>query len=367
MKIFFVHNKAKCYRIPFFELLDKKYNIEFLFTHENSCNTDCLQLNYSLSNHIFGFAYDITSLITKDFEILVIGCCSNHIELIETIVCFFIAKIKRKKFVIWSEQWRKPKKLIKTLALPLIKFVVSHSDAYLAPGRKHREYASFLGASEDRIFFLPNVSNISTISKIDMNKESILKKALNLENKKIILYVGRLIELKGVKYLIKAFKQIEKDYKDVELLIIGDGSKKKELVELSVDLRINNKCKFLGWIDNDDLFQYYMISNIFVLPSIGTDACPLVINEAMYCFKPIITTHDVGSAEDMVKNDLNGYIVKSRDENAIFSAIKKIILNSDLECEMGTESNKIIENLYTYQHMLKSFEECIDYVWRGSK
>ena len=88
-----------------------------------------------------------------------------------------------------------------------------------------------------------------------------------LKNKKIILFVGRLTEVKNIPLLIKAFYKLS-DADDVRLVLVGDGDKKDELKTLVQNLHLEDKVIFAGRFEGDKLYAWYNIANLFVLPSI---------------------------------------------------------------------------------------------------
>ena len=103
-------------------------------------------------------------------------------------------------------------------------------------------------------------------------------------NKHRIIHVGRLVKWKKVDLLINACSKLKEKYKDIELLIIGDGPQEEELKRLSKNLKFENNIKFLGAIYDEKLTgQYLLSSSIYVLAGMGG----LSINEAMCFNKPI--------------------------------------------------------------------------------
>jgi len=154
----------------------------------------------------------------------------------------------------------------------------------------------------------------------------------------------------------------------VELFILGDGECRDELENISQKLDLENEVHFMGNIDNDLLGAYYMLSNVFVLPSITTyyaDACPLVVNEAMYFGKPVVTSEAVGTTF-MIEEGVNGYVVKERNPDALFKAMYRILSDDHLERKMGEASKKVIEKGFTYQNMMDGFNQALRYVEKES-
>jgi len=372
-KILFIHHTAMWYRKPFFRKLSELYDVKFLFTnvkgYNKTYNTDLSGkikglegVNYEVSYSKIAFSAVRETL--GNYDIFVGGSWDTPADLIEMIFYFIIVKLKRKPFILWREDWDWNVKSIKrSFVKSFAGFIGRNVDAILVPGFRHKEFFTELGVSSDKIFIMPNVSNIELRSKDHENKEEI-KEKLGLRDKKVILYVGRLIDLKGVDYLIDAFARLTDKLQNAVLLIVGDGPEKGKLQSLVKDLNIENKVIFAGNIENKLLGGYYLLSNVFVLPSITTyyaDACPLVVNEAMYFEKPVITSDAVGTTF-MIENGKNGYVVPERDSKKLYEAINKVLSNPELEKKMGEESKKLIERDFKYENMVEGFNAALDLV-----
>ena len=375
LKILFIHHTAMWYRKPFFRKLSKIYDVKFLFTNVEGYNktydTDLSQridgldgVNYEVVKNYLGIAFGAIKETMGDYDVFVGGSWDTPTDLIETLFYFLIVKIRRKTFILWREDWDWN---VKSRKRSFVKFIAGligrNVDAVLVPGSKHKEFFTSLGVSQDNLFIMPNVSNIQLNDEDFENRENI-RKELRLRNKKVVLYVGRLIDLKGVDYLIKAFYELHKDCKDVVLLVVGEGPEKSKLEALTGELGVKDSVIFTGNIDNSLLGGYYLLSNVFVLPSVTTyfaDACPLVVNEAMYFAKPVITSDAVGTTF-MIKNGENGYVVPERDAGALHNAIYKIISDTCLEKKMGQESKKIIDVGFRYKNMVDGFNKALEHV-----
>ena len=108
----------------------------------------------------------------------------------------------------------------------------------------------------------------------------------------IVLFVGSLIPRKGAKTLIEAVSQLKQTRKDLNVLIIGEGSQKSELERLIYEKDIETKISILGSIPQQDLTNYYNAADLFVLPSVS-ESFGLVFIEAMLCGCPIVGSPDV--------------------------------------------------------------------------
>ena len=367
MKILFTHNTAMWYRLPFFKELSKIYDLDLVFTHisvmeevydENINNKieGLEEVNYSILPNFHGFAKGLISKAKNSYDATIGGSWDTPQELIETIMLYCITKIKKEPFIIWREDWDwdKEDNVKEKILNTIIKYLCNHSDAILVPGTLHKEYfKDKLGVPEDHIHIMPNVSNIKGNADLNMKKHPIKK----------ILYVGRLIERKGVIYLLEAYNKLDLD--NVELIIVGSGDEEKTLKEYAQEKNMKNVI-FTGKIDNDSLEKYYNESNLVVIPSINKgmgDPWVFVLNEAMYYYNPIIATTAVGAAPDMVKD--NGFIVPEKDSDALKTAIETILNDEKLENEMSLKSKEIIKNEFQYSNMVNSFNKFIKEVKKG--
>jgi glycosyltransferase involved in cell wall biosynthesis len=361
------------YRIPFFKALTDIYSVKFIFNHGKVSNKlygvdtpeeiEGLQgVEYEvLSNHL-GIAWGLVQRAWEDYDLLVGGSWDSIPEIVESAYYLTVAWLRRKPIVLWREDWAWDDPSLKSRLLkPLKKFMIKISSAIVLPGTKHREYFLSLGSNPEKIFLMPNVSN-QTIQKEDYNKTAQLKEKMNLKNKKIVLYVGRLIKRKGIQYLLSALSQLENE--DLVLLIVGSGEYETELKNRVQELGLADKVIFTGNIPQENLVFYYLMSDLVVVPSITYgigDPWVLVLNEAMYFKKPVIATEAVGAACDMIKDNENGFIVPEKDADALAQSMVKILEDNDLKLEMGQKSYEIIQNKFRYHNMVNGFKQAVEY------
>ncbi len=374
-EILFIHHTAMWYRKPFFRKLSELYNVKFLFTRVHDYNEKygikidtkiegMEGINYKLIKNHFNIAFGAIKETMGDYDIFVGGSWDTPQDVLETLFYFLIVKIRRKPFILWREDWDwKVKSLKRSLVKAFAGFIGRNADAILVPGTRHMEFFTSLGADTEKIFIMPNVSSIEHSKVDDENKEKIREK-LGLKDKKVVLYVGRLISLKGVNYLIESFAKLADKMDYVVLIIVGEGKRKEELELFVKELGIEDRVYFTGNVDNHHLGGYYLLSNVFVLPSVTTyfaDACPLVVNEAMYFGRPVVTSDAVGTTF-MIKNGENGFVVPERDSDSLCNVIYEILSDSSLEKKMGKNAKKLIDEGFRYENMIEGFNKAIKHV-----
>jgi glycosyltransferase involved in cell wall biosynthesis len=174
-------------------------------------------------------------------------------------------------------------------------------------------------------------------------------KGKKLSNHKTIVCVARLVPVKNIDNLLRAWQLIEKSNTDYKLMIIGDGPEYDQLTMLRAELNLNN-VEFLGAIDNEAIPEYYFNADAFILPSLS-ESWGLVVNEAMAAGLPVLLSYTVNAARDLLKEGVNGFGFYPTDINNMADAISKYI-NSDIKTKelMSDNSLDIISSM-SYQNM----------------
>jgi len=165
----------------------------------------------------------------------------------------------------------------------------------------------------------------------------------------------------GIEYLIKAFKILSDKYKELplKLLIVGGGSLDLKLKQLVKTLNIENQTVFTGKVPFDDVPNYHNMLSISVFVS-NNESFGVSIIEASSCAKPVVVSN-VGGLPEVVEDGVSGFIVPPRDPEATAKAIKKLILDKDLNHQMGQAGRQRVERLYNWtnnvNHMLSIYKD----------
>jgi rhamnosyl/mannosyltransferase len=198
-------------------------------------------------------------------------------------------------------------------------------------------------------------------AKTDLDSYNLQKYRTGVDNKLMILFVGRLVTYKGIEYLIEAMKFVEDGF----LYIIGSGPLENSLKKLIIDLNLESKIKMIPEVDDITLQAYYKACDIFVLPSVNeAEAYGIVQIEAMACGKSLICT-ELGTGTSYVnQNNITGLVVSQKDSKALSQAINATIENAELRLKWGINgkerafkeftSDKMLQRTYElYQNLLK--------------
>lgn len=177
----------------------------------------------------------------------------------------------------------------------------------------------------------------------------------NQGNKKIVLFVGRLAEKKGVKYLIKAMENI-----DAMLIIVGDGPLKNTLKKQAE--KMQDKIRFLGPKTHEELKTIYASADVFVAPSVTAEdgdkeGLGLVLLEAMASGLPVIGS-DSGGIPTIVKDGENGFLVAEKDVKGLYEKIN-VLISEEETYQMYSDNAIKTAKLYDYSAIAEKYAEVL--------
>ncbi|PIS39487.1 MAG: hypothetical protein COT33_01720 [Candidatus Nealsonbacteria bacterium CG08_land_8_20_14_0_20_38_20] len=182
-----------------------------------------------------------------------------------------------------------------------------------------------------------------------------------IDGKINLLFVGRLEERKGLIYLLRAYQELEQDFKNLRLLVVGQGPLKKECEEY-VKKNGLKEVHFEGKKTNSELVSYYNSADIFVSPAIFGESFGIVFLEAMACGKPVVGFANKGYKE-FLKDKKGGILAKNKDEKDLAKKIELLIKNPELRKEMG-ERGRIEAQKYSWakiaQRVLDFYQLCLE-------
>ena len=186
-------------------------------------------------------------------------------------------------------------------------------------------------------------------------KKSATKDTLNL------ISVGRLIDIKGYKYSIKAIPELKKLLPERKIIyrIIGDGEKLSALRKLAEDINAQDVV-FLGWKPQEEIIKYLDTSDIFIHPAIvgqdgAEEAQGLVIQEAQAMRLPVIASNIGGIPEGLIDGE-TGYIVNPKEPFQIASCIAKIVKGNKLEL-FGDNARKFVLKNYNQNIQIQRLQK----------
>lgn len=180
---------------------------------------------------------------------------------------------------------------------------------------------------------------------------SLIRSAEGVEaGDKLILAVGRLVEAKDYPNLLRAFQILCRDDDTLKLWIVGDGELKEKLVNLSIQLSIHNRVRFLGVRDN--VSDFYSCADVYVLSS-AWEGFGLVVAEAMATERVVVVT-DSGGVKEVVGDQ--GLVVSPGDANALATAVRRALDFGPRDAEiLGVQARDRVIERYSLDNVVTTW------------
>jgi glycosyltransferase involved in cell wall biosynthesis len=377
-RIAFVTNFCPHYRVRTFETLAKYHDVDYYFF---SAGDDWYwQQQHGVRRGSFRFQYlpgwrlagtRITP--TLPFKLwrggydAYVKCINGRFALPIT---YLMARLARRPFILWTGVWMRLGSPAHRLLYPITRYLYRHADAIVVYGEHVKRFLETEGVSSERIFVAHHaVDNLSYNRPVDRSDLTALRRQLAIgDSAKVVLYLGRLEEEKGLEYLLRAFSVIEN--RDTVLVLAGSGSCKGRLQQVADELGIADRVRFPGYVEPADAPPYYALAWIYVLPSITTpmikETWGLVINEAFNQGLPVIATESVGAvAGGFVQNGVTGLVVAERDHAALAHAMVMLLDDNSLR-ERMSERARLAVTVQDNERMVSGFTEAIALVLAGT-
>jgi len=190
---------------------------------------------------------------------------------------------------------------------------------------------------------ITTIHNGVDINIFKPNLKNNIREELSIpEENIIILYVGRLSRVKGIEYLIESFKRVNSKYKNLTLLIVGDGELRTVCKRMC---RGYNNIIFTG--TRTDINKVMSSADIFVLPSLS-EGCPNAVLEASASGLSVIATK-VGAVPELVENNKTGFVVTPKNVEELREKIQILIDDDELRKEMGRKARKYMEKNFSWK------------------
>jgi glycosyltransferase involved in cell wall biosynthesis len=224
--------------------------------------------------------------------------------------------------------------------------MVRVADRIICPSPSLAKELSYYFADSRKIHVIPNGIDLTRFDRIAASGTELLEK-WPIEKEHFILYVGRLDPVKGVEYLIEAFKSIRKKFPKLKLVIAGRGNYESYLKSSACDLK---DVFFVGFVSLQAQKFLYENSLAVVVPSLH-ETFPFVPLEAMACSKPVVASN-VGGVRLMVRHGKNGFLTRPRNSRDLAKFIMLLCQTPDLSRKMGISGREIVEKEFTVGKMV---------------
>ncbi len=281
----------------------------------------------------------------------------NEVDIIHThliksnLIGLFLALFYKSKFCFIVHEhgaiFRKSKFSLYCL---LMKFFNNNITRFVVVSKATKnQMISKCGIPSDKISILYNPLNPKRFKKINSHLVNKLKIKYKLKNHIVVGFTGRFHPIKGIIYLLKAFRRLYAENKNVRLVIIGDGPQKDILKEYVKKEHLSSVVIFTGF--KRDIKNYIPLFDVAVIPSIS-ESLGIVALEFMHCEIPIIASK-VGGLSEILYNNKTTLFVKPGNVHNLYSKIKQLIYNKNLQKKLINNSKIVVKRYYVDKYIKK--------------
>jgi len=366
-KLLIFHQHLATYRIDLYNALSKALTVHVLLTggkkelaalgfdlHEVNRQAGFSYQYYSkglyFGRHLISFIY---YKVIKKFKPNII--IANELG-INTLFAIVLRSLFKYKIFVTIDDSPKMALNYSWLRKYLRRYVITHVNGFFVV---HPEITNFLtqkfGIKRCKYHYLPIIQDEKILEnklRDALPQSQYIFEKYHLSGKKVILFIGRLVEVKNPGLLLEVFAELFKNSTDLRLVYVGDGMLEKKLKEYVISNHLTDVVYFTGRLTGVDLFAWYNVGQIFVLPS-HYEPFGAVVNEAMVAGCKVLVSDSVGSSCLIHEN--NGIIFKTNDryslENALSQTIEKI---SPLE-KICARNNNMNETFSVHVNQLIEF------------
>ncbi len=225
-------------------------------------------------------------------------------------------------------------------------------DLIITPSEEmRRDYAATIRINAEKIKVIPNGINFDE-HNLSLGRSTIIE--FNPQEGAIVVgCVARLDPVKNLVWFVEALAPLVRKYKKLYLLIIGDGP---EMIKINQEVerqKIKQKVHLAG--RRNDIPVCLSAMDIYVQPSIYEGVSNTIL-EAMGSSLPVIATK-VGGTSEIVKNNITGLLINSRNTIQLQDAVKRLMEDGDLRKQMGKDGRRLVAQQFTVQRMAIAYDK----------
>jgi glycosyltransferase involved in cell wall biosynthesis len=379
MKVAFVTNFCPHYRVRTYEALARHHDVDYLFFSKGQewywPEQHGVRGGAFRHEYLPGFGLGGTRITprlplrlwTGGYE-AIIKCIVGRFALPAS---YAVARLKGMPFILWTGVWMRLRSPAHRLLFPLTRYIYRHADAVVVYGEHVKRYLLGEGVAAERIFVAPHaIDNEAYRRPVPAEEQAALRRRLGIEpGDKVVLYLGRLEDGKGLSYLVDAFASVGD--RDAVLVIAGSGAEAGALQEHARRQGVGDRVRFPGYVPPEDAVMYYAVAWVYVLPSVTTpvfkEPWGLVVNEAFNQALPVVATNAVGAAAGgLIENGVTGLVVPERDSAAMAAALRRVLAARALRDDLGRRARERVAE-WDNERMVRGFRQALDYVSRSAR
>ena len=243
----------------------------------------------------------------------------------------------------------------------LAKNILKRADRIICNSRYTREVVlGFLNRKQDQVIAVnPGVDTHITYKANNTKK---IRERYALQNKKILLQVGRLVKRKGVDKVLEALPEVLKTVSDLIYVVLGRGEEADNYKQQIINRKLQNRVILITDADDEELNAWYELCDIFIMPARNIngdfEGFGTVYLEANLFAKPVIAGAS-GGVRDAVVDALNGLLVNSEDPKAIAQAIIRLANDENLRLKLGEQGRERALKEFSWEKQISKIYDFI--------
>lgn len=362
-RVLFLTNYPSPYRVHFFDELGKYLEVTVLFSDraEEKTHRDAAWFvsgegrfrNVQLTKRIAGgkkrsLCWDVIPWLRRDFDAIVVCGYSSPTAMLA------MAYLRLHRIPFYMEVDGGLIREDSGIKYGFKKLLVGSANSWISSGEHTTDYLVHYGARREAVFWYPFTSlweRDILPQQLSVEEKEHLRRGLGMSERKIVLYVGRFTKAKGMDALLEAVPALEED---TGVYFVG-GEPVPEHLAFCEEQGLHN-AHFVGFQKKEQLADYYMAADVLVLPT-QSDVWGLVLNEAMACGLPVITTDRCVAGLELIENGINGYVVPVDNQEALTQKIQAVLAGNYRQ--MGAAALERIRP-YTFENMAKAHVEIFE-------
>lgn len=358
MRAAFVTNVCTHYRRPLLEALARRMDVDVFLTSRGG-------EWYALPEYADdGFPAQpatrrelVRGLVAGGYDAVLVGLAGRFAPL----ASYAVARLLRKRFVLWVGIWAHPGGLVHRLSRPLARHLYLHADAVVCYGPHVARFVEAESGRREGVLCARQAVDDERFRRpVPPGRAAALRAQLGLGAGRLVTFVGRFEEEKGLDMLLQASARTREEHR---LLLVGKGSLEPELRALAAELGIEHRVRFAGYVHQGELPAILQASDVLVLPSVSTrrvrETWGLVLNEGMAAGTAVVATTAVGAAAGgLVLDGETGLIVPERDPAALAGALDRLLGDDVYRTTLALAGSRHVR-AWSYEAAADAFEAAL--------
>jgi len=377
MKIVFVHPAIRIYHEPLFNRLGA-YGVQFFFSAINDPKTHMgvetaqvlsrFHYPYHQAKEIQGLpfgnlSFDLWRVFRADVVMF------SYLTSIPFLLCALLLKLLGKKVVLFDETWRYPYDVKRYKPfLGYVRFLVRRcvtSFVVASSNSKTMFTQEFHVPAEKIAVAYHSTVDFGALPRDPAKMEQIKARVDAVsKGRKVILYLARIVEYKGLDVLIRAMAAVPES---ACLIVVGGGPFQEACARLASELNLSERVHFLGSCLSDESLYYHLNSDIFVLASrfmpgqiVNCEMWGNTVNEAMSLEVPTVLTDAVGASADVIVEGVSGMEARQGDWESLAEKLRFLLADDARRVAIGKQGRTALLEKCNYDQNFGAFKQALD-------